>query len=689
MVAFGGAGIVISSAVTPSSSVNYVRSVDAKEQMTLSEISVSLPVATETAVSISVDPGDLVPGLSVSDPMRTKTSEAEEQMILSARLTKAPTSLVDSEALESPIRLTIPKIGVDATIVQVGVAPDGSMDTPKGPADVAWFNLGPYPGDEGSAVISGHYGWKDNIPAVFDDLHTLHKGDKLYVEDEQGVTTTFVVRETRVYDEHQDATDIFVSHDGTAHLNLITLRESFFDNTLDGLAYCQIIFDAYKHPVDCVYLEVNKNFETLTGLRNVVGKRVTEVIPGIFTSHPELLELCGRVSLTKGAAERFEIYIEPFSKWFFVSVYSPKKNFFVTVFQDITDRKQVEKNLEDANRAARNVLEDLQLEKEALAHAKAKDEALLESIGEGLIAVDNDRKIVVINKVAERMLGWDRKELVGKELTDLPLEDEAGDLISLDKRPTNIALTTGEVTKATCFFVRKDTTRFPMAITATPIKLDGKTIGLIEIIRDITHEREVDKAKNEFISLASHQLRSPLTTISWYTEMILNGDVGQVATDQRKYLEEIYQGNQHMVELVNTLLDISRIELGTFQIEPQPTDIVALAREALEELRPTLKSKKILVTERFGEDIPAFSTDPKLLYMVFQNLLGNAVEYTPSGGAIGLAIALCDKKSICITISDTGCGIPKSQQATYSPSFFGPTTSETKIPREPDWVFIS
>lgn len=96
------------------------------------------------------------------------------------------------------------------------------MDVPKGPNDVAWFNLGPRPGEIGSAVISGHYGWKNNIPAVFDNLHKLRKGDKVYVEDKNGATITFVVRELRTYDQNEDASDVFGSSDGKAHLNLVT-----------------------------------------------------------------------------------------------------------------------------------------------------------------------------------------------------------------------------------------------------------------------------------------------------------------------------------------------------------------------------------------------------------------------------------------------------------------------------------
>lgn len=121
-----------------------------------------------------------------------------------------------------PVRLTIPSISVDASIEYVGVTPSGAMDVPKGHQDVAWFQFGPHPGEVGSAVIAGHYGWKDNIPAVFDELSKLRKGDVVSVEDSAGAITTFVVRESRLLGENEDASDVFISKDGKAHLNLIT-----------------------------------------------------------------------------------------------------------------------------------------------------------------------------------------------------------------------------------------------------------------------------------------------------------------------------------------------------------------------------------------------------------------------------------------------------------------------------------
>jgi LPXTG-site transpeptidase (sortase) family protein len=145
---------------------------------------------------------------------------------LAAAVTLAATdyrwAIAEPEQSAPPFRLTIPSINVDAPVESVGLTPRGAVDSPKEPANAAWFNLGPRPGDQGSAVIDGHFGWKDNVPAVFDNLAALQAGDKVYVEDADGVTTTFVVRELRTYDPN-DATDaVFRSGDGKAHLNLIT-----------------------------------------------------------------------------------------------------------------------------------------------------------------------------------------------------------------------------------------------------------------------------------------------------------------------------------------------------------------------------------------------------------------------------------------------------------------------------------
>lgn len=121
-----------------------------------------------------------------------------------------------------PVRLVIPKIGVDDFIEYVGRTSEGAMDVPKDAANVGWYILGPKPREIGSAVIAGHSGWSNGKPAAFDHLYKLQKGDKIYIEDDKGMVSTFVVRETRNYDPTADASGVFGSTDGGVHLNLIT-----------------------------------------------------------------------------------------------------------------------------------------------------------------------------------------------------------------------------------------------------------------------------------------------------------------------------------------------------------------------------------------------------------------------------------------------------------------------------------
>ncbi|MBA3732968.1 class F sortase [Patescibacteria group bacterium] len=122
---------------------------------------------------------------------------------------------------EVPLRLSIPSIGVDTDIIKVGLTSAGAMDTPKGPKEVAWYELGPKPGENGASVIAGHSSWSNNIPAAFDNLPKLKVGEKVYVKDVEGKTTTFVVKSSRLFDPKADAGIVFNSTSGK-HLNLIT-----------------------------------------------------------------------------------------------------------------------------------------------------------------------------------------------------------------------------------------------------------------------------------------------------------------------------------------------------------------------------------------------------------------------------------------------------------------------------------
>ncbi|MFA6294904.1 MAG: ATP-binding protein [Candidatus Paceibacterota bacterium] len=310
-------------------------------------------------------------------------------------------------------------------------------------------------------------------------------------------------------------------------------------------------------------------------------------------------------------------------------------------------------------------LENKVLERtKSLEMARAKEESILLSIGDGLMATDEKGNIIFINKTAEKLLEKKGEHVVGKKFFNaIPLEDEKGILIPLDKHPVNMVLTAGAKTAAlpTAYYKPKDRVRFPMAIMVTPVVLNKKTIGTIKVFRDITSEREIDKAKTEFVSLASHQLRTPLSTVNWYAEMLLVGNIGELNATQKKYLDEVYRSNQRMVELVNALLDVSSLELGTFVIEPESTDVCELARNVIHEQKPQIDARKIKFRFVCEKHALLLQADPKLLRMVIQNILSNSVKYTPEGGKVRLSIKSAGTENILIRISDTGYGIPKKQ----------------------------
>ncbi|MBI4239896.1 HAMP domain-containing histidine kinase [Candidatus Uhrbacteria bacterium] len=173
-------------------------------------------------------------------------------------------------------------------------------------------------------------------------------------------------------------------------------------------------------------------------------------------------------------------------------------------------------------------------------------------------------------------------------------------------------------------------------------------------------EQEIETAKDEFVSLASHQLRTPLATINWYTEMLLSGDAGKLTRDQKKYLQEIYQSSTRMTELVNALLNISRIELATFSIEPEPIKVKRLLEDVLKEFVPIIRAKKLCLKKTVDPRQPLLSIDQKLLHIVLENLISNAIHYTPDRGIITLETRKGDN-DLVIQITDTGYGIPKAQ----------------------------
>ncbi len=152
-----------------------------------------------------------------------------------------PVKAITQVPIELPVRLVIPSLNIDANVEHLGIDAKGAMETTKGPDDVAWYKFGPRPGEIGSAVLAGHYGWINSLPAVFDKLNKLKIGDKLSVTDGKGNNIFFVVTELRSYGKYDDATNVFVSSDKKSHLNLITC-EGVWDKILNSYSKRLVVF---------------------------------------------------------------------------------------------------------------------------------------------------------------------------------------------------------------------------------------------------------------------------------------------------------------------------------------------------------------------------------------------------------------------------------------------------------------
>jgi PAS domain S-box-containing protein len=272
------------------------------------------------------------------------------------------------------------------------------------------------------------------------------------------------------------------------------LRESeehyrtLFDNMLNGFAYCRMLFERDR-PKDFIYLSVNRSFETLTGLKDVIGKKVSEVIPGIRESDSELFEIYGRVAIT-GIPERFETYVEALGMWFSISVYSPRKEHFVVVFDVITERKQAEKALKESRQELVNIIDFLP---------------------DATIVINNEGEVISWNKSMEEMTGVKASNMLGKGnyeyalpfygerrpiLVDLvlkPQEEILSKYTSTARRDDGIvgeaympALKNGPIYLFATASILRDST--------------GNIVGAIESIRDITERKRMEEKFREQVS---------------------------------------------------------------------------------------------------------------------------------------------------------------------------------------------
>ncbi len=303
-----------------------------------------------------------------------------------------------------------------------------------------------------------------------------------------------------------------------------------------------------------------------------------------------------------------------------------------------------------------------------LALEKERDETLLESMSEGMVALDDKGNIALINSVAAMLLNVDTKARGSSFDTSIALLTQAGKPIAPENAPTT-TLRTGQPINEVFSIQTQDKHRLLINIASSPVKLNDQIAGAILIMRDVTKEKEVDRMKTEFISLASHQLRTPLSAIKWFSEMLMNGDAGKLKPEQMDFTKNIADSTDRMVDLVNSLLNISRIESGRIIVDPRPTDLKDLITGIVNDLKGKTEERQQNLAISVHADLPKINLDPRLIGQVYLNLLTNAIKYTPKKGDIAVFISR-KGDDIISQVTDNGYGIPKAQQGRMFQKFF-------------------
>lgn len=304
----------------------------------------------------------------------------------------------------------------------------------------------------------------------------------------------------------------------------------------------------------------------------------------------------------------------------------------------------------------------------------ARSDIIFESIGEGMVVVDQNGNVLMMNHRAKMMLGL-YDAILGRKFVDLvPAEYESGEIVGVNERPIIKALLTHEkisssMNSGVLYYIKRDGSRLPVEITSTALFFQGKLGGAIELFHDITHERDIDRMKTEFISLASHQLRTPLSAIKWFSDMLLAGDAGEMNSEQKEFTQNISLSTDRMIELVNSLLNISRIESGRIVVDPKPTDLKKLVEDIVSELQVKIQERRQHLVISVHGDLPLIVIDPRLIRQVYMNLLTNAIKYTPKDGEIMVLISKKDNEVIS-QVSDNGFGIPHKDQNKVFQKFF-------------------
>jgi PAS domain S-box-containing protein len=307
-------------------------------------------------------------------------------------------------------------------------------------------------------------------------------------------------------------------------------------------------------------------------------------------------------------------------------------------------------------RNEQQVLSELTESKAKLERYRIRAQAMFNSLGEGLIVTDENGQINSINDYALKALGYEEEEIIGGWLPKTVIAvDQYAQPIDQLSRPIVRCLTTGQTVSARSHYLTKRGSVLPIHITVSPILIDGLPAGAIEVFRDLTAEQQLDIAKEEFVSLASHQLRTPATAVKSILSMLQGGDFGPLSEVQQVYIEKAAASNNRQLQIIEDLLNVAMIDSGKMELDLQYLNLAALIHEAVSDHQPTIEGRNQNLSVQTVERANLL-IDPQKMRMVIDNLLSNASKYSPPNTTVNLSLTT-DKDCAMLKVKDQGVGI--------------------------------
>lgn len=322
---------------------------------------------------------------------------------------------------------------------------------------------------------------------------------------------------------------------------------------------------------------------------------------------------------------------------------------------------------------------------------KTKSDIILNAIDDGVVLIDSNNSIQLFNPAAEKITGWLQKDAIGIDLSSvIKLLDKKNEPYPDQNNPFLLIFNTGEVARDNSAYLATDSSRIiALSISVTPL-IDAKNNikGAVGVFRDVTAERNAESQRAEFISTASHEMRTPVAAIEGYLALALNERVAKIDSKARDYLEKAHASTQHLGKLFQDLLTSAKAEDGRLQNNPVVIELGAFLEQLTEDMRFSAEKKGLAMDYVIGADNtnesggklirPLYYTliDQERLREVLTNLFDNATKYTESGKiTVGLT---GDNKVIQIRLQDTGQGIPKEDIPHLFEKFYRVDSSATR-----------